>query len=175
MSIVAPNPRSGPFIAAEWAAANGQKTVELLMRRSRKFPAMEMRREGDRIVVGSGPLGIEFEAGEEGREEAILTHLLRTATVETVREHLRGVDLGPLVAALEGGASVVTGERVTAEEVLAALPDLDDEGALYDEVAQRLGATSPGERAGAAELALEGLYLARKVDKDSDGESVVYG
>ncbi|GAB3117742.1 sigma 54-interacting transcriptional regulator [Janibacter alkaliphilus] len=118
---------------------------------------------------------IEFEAGEEGREAAILTHLLRTATVEAVREHLRGIDLAPLVAALEGGASVATGERVTAAEVLAALPDLDDDGALYDEVAERLQASTPGERAGAVELALEGLYLARKVDKDSDGESVVYG
>ena len=31
---------------------------------------------------------IEFETGEEGREAEILTHLLRTATAETVRQHL---------------------------------------------------------------------------------------
>lgn len=118
---------------------------------------------------------IEFEAGEEGREAAVLTHLLRTATVEAVRERLRGVDLGPLVAAVEEGASVTTGDRVTADEVLAALPDLGDDDALYDEIADRLDAQDVGERAGAVELALEGLYLARKVDKDSDGGSVVYG
>src|SRR5699024_9848926 len=66
---------------------------------------------------------VEFEAGEEGREQAVLTHLLRMATVESVREHLRGVDLAPLVTVLEGGASITTGERVTAEELLTALPD----------------------------------------------------
>jgi len=118
---------------------------------------------------------VEFEAGEEGREQAVLTHLLRMATVESVREHLRGVDLAPLVTVLEGGASITTGERVTAEELLTALPDLEDGGALYGEVAERLAASTPGERAGAAELALEGLYLARKVDKDTDGDTTVYG
>ena len=33
---------------------------------------------------------IEFETGEEGRETEVLTHLLRTAMAETVREHFRG-------------------------------------------------------------------------------------
>ena len=37
---------------------------------------------------------IEFESGEEGREDEILDHLLRTATAETVRAHLRGIDFG---------------------------------------------------------------------------------
>ena len=38
---------------------------------------------------------IEFESGEEGREREMLTHLLRTAIAETVRQHLRGIDLAP--------------------------------------------------------------------------------
>ncbi|WP_372493342.1 magnesium chelatase [Janibacter melonis] len=118
---------------------------------------------------------IEFEAGEEGREDAILTHLLRSATVDAVRERLRGVDLAALVEAIADGASVTTGDRVTADELLSSLPDLDDDDALYDAIADRFAATDAGERAGAVELALEGLYLARKVDKDSDGSSVVYG
>ena len=42
---------------------------------------------------------IEFETGEEGREDEILTHLLRTATAETVREHFRGLDFALLVEA----------------------------------------------------------------------------
>jgi magnesium chelatase subunit I len=64
---------------------------------------------------------IEFESGEEGREAEVLAHLLRTATAETVREHLRGIDLGPLVAALDG-RTVTTGEQVTAREFLDGLP-----------------------------------------------------
>ena len=49
------------------------------------------------------------------------------------------------------------------------------ESELYDEVCDRLGATNDGQRAGAIELALEGLYLARKVGKDTDGSETVYG
>jgi magnesium chelatase subunit I len=117
---------------------------------------------------------IEFESGEEGREDEVLTHLLRTATAETVRNHFRGLDFGLLVQAIEAGAMVTTGEQVTARDFLTGLPTLG-ESELYDEVCDRLGATNDGQRAGAIELALEGLYLARRVGKDTDGSETVYG
>ncbi len=117
---------------------------------------------------------IEFESGEEGREEEILTHLLRTATAETVRAHFRGLDFAVLVDAIEAGAMVTTGEQVTARDFLTGLPVLG-ESELYDDVCDRLGAENDGQRAGAIELALEGLYLARKVGKDTDGSETVYG
>jgi magnesium chelatase subunit I len=122
---------------------------------------------------------VEFETGEEGREDEILTHLLRTATAETVREHLAGLDLGMLVDALEDDAAVVTGEQVSAADFLASLPELPpveaSESDLYDQIADRLGATNDGQRAGAIELALEGLYLARRVAKDESAGETVYG
>ena len=117
---------------------------------------------------------IEFETGEEGRESDILTHLLRTATADAVRQHLGGLDFGPLVAAIEAGAMVTTGEQVPARQFLEELPVLG-ESELYDDVCDRLGATGDGERAAAIEFALEGLYLARKVGKDTDGSETVYG
>jgi magnesium chelatase subunit I len=117
---------------------------------------------------------IEFESGEEDRADEILEHLLRTATAETVRAHFRGLDFGVLVDALEGGVMVTTGEQVTARDFLAGLPSLG-ESELYDEVCSRLGATTDGERAGAIELALEGLYLARRISKDSGGGEAAYG
>jgi magnesium chelatase subunit I len=117
---------------------------------------------------------IEFESGEEGREDEILTHLLRTATAETVRAHFRGLDFTLLVDAIESGAMVTTGEQVTARDFLTGLPVLG-ESELYDDVCDRLDATNDGQRAGAIELALEGLYLARKIGKDSDGSETIYG
>ena len=117
---------------------------------------------------------IEFETGEQGRESEVLTHLLRTATADTVRAHFRGIDFGPLVAVIEAGASVATGERVTAGEFLEGLPPLG-ESPMYDEVADRLDAGTDGERAAAVELALEGLYLARTIGKDTEGSATVYG
>jgi magnesium chelatase subunit I len=117
---------------------------------------------------------IEFETGEEGRENEILTHLLRTAIAETVRHTFRGLDFALLVEALENGLMVTTGEQVTARDFLTGLPVLG-ESELYDEICDRVGATNDGQRAGAIELALEGLYLARKISKESGGGEVVYG
>lgn len=113
---------------------------------------------------------LEFESGEEGREQAVLEHLLRRATADTASRALGGIDVGPLVAAVEN-AAVTTGERVSAKAVLAALPDLP----VIDAIAQRLGAESDGERAAALELALEALYLAKRIDKTSDEGETVYG
>ncbi|WP_344354914.1 sigma 54-interacting transcriptional regulator [Brachybacterium phenoliresistens] len=117
---------------------------------------------------------VEFEPGEEGREHEILEHLLRTATAEAVRGHLAGLDLGPLVDAFDGTRTLTTGERVPAQEVLDSLPALSDPG-LYDAIAQRLDADGPGARAGAIELALEGLYLVRRLSKDSGDGETIYG
>lgn len=117
---------------------------------------------------------IEFETGEEGREVEILTHLLRTSIAATVREHFRGIDMGLLVQAVEKGRTVATGTQVTAEEFLAGLPSLG-ESELYDRITERLGAGSPGEAASAIELALEGLFLARRIGKESGGGEAIYG
>jgi magnesium chelatase subunit I len=113
---------------------------------------------------------VEFESGEEGRETEILTHLLRRATADTARERLGGIDMSSIVNAVEQGKPVVTGDRITAKALLDELPELP----ILDEIAERLGASSDGERASAAELALEGLYLARRIAKDTgdDGQTV---
>ncbi len=117
---------------------------------------------------------VEFESGEEGRERDVLAHLLRTATAETCRARLGGIDLGLLVEAIEDGALVTTGERVPARDLLDGLPVLG-ESDVYERIAAKVGASTVGERASAVELALEGLYLARRIGKDSvDGETV-YG
>lgn len=123
---------------------------------------------------------VEFETGEEGREAEILRHALRRATADTVRERLAGLEMGPLVDALDGTRTVTTGERVTAAALLADLPELTAPG-LYDEIAERMGAggedgvDGDGERAGAIELALEGLFLARQLSKDSGDGETIYG
>ncbi len=121
---------------------------------------------------------IEFESGEEGREGEILTHLLRTATAETVRHSFRGLDFALLVEAVEDGATITTGGSVTARDVLTGLPVLG-ESDLYDQICERVngegGGRTDGETAAAIELALEGLFLARKIGKDSDGTETVYG
>lgn len=116
---------------------------------------------------------LEFASGEEGRETEHMVHLLRRATADTARARLRGIDLNPLAEAVSGHP-VRTGERVPAGEVVAALPSV---GTLT-EIANRLdasGTEDPGRMASAAELALELLYLTRRLTKDeTDDDSVSY-
>ncbi|MGQ0482770.1 MAG: ATP-binding protein [Pseudonocardia sp.] len=117
---------------------------------------------------------LEFESGEEGREQEILAHLLRKATAETARARLGGLDLNPLAEAV-AQHPVRTGERVPAAVVVEALPRVP----VLTEVARRLGAEgteAPGPMASAAELALELLFLTRRLAKDaSDDDTVRYG
>ena len=114
---------------------------------------------------------LEFESGEEGRELAVLEHLLRRATADTAQKVLGGIDVGPLLAAVEAGSAVTTGEQVPAKDVLAALPGLP----VVEKIAERLNAETDGERAAALELALEALYLAKKIDKNTAEGETVYG
>ena len=114
---------------------------------------------------------LEFESGEEGREQAVLEHLLRRATADTAQRLLGGIDVGPIVTAVEHGSPVTTGERVSAREVLAALPEVP----AVAEIQRRLGAQSEGQRAAAIELALEALFLAKRIDKVSGEGETVYG
>jgi len=118
---------------------------------------------------------LEFAAGEEGREQEILDHLLRRATADTARARLRGVDLTPLAEAVTRHP-LRTGDRIPAVDVVSALPKV----AVLTVVGQRLGATGtedPGPMASAAELALELLFLTRKLAKEpsDDGDTVSYG
>ncbi|WP_260194933.1 sigma 54-interacting transcriptional regulator [Actinophytocola gossypii] len=117
---------------------------------------------------------LEFESGEEGREIEHLVHLLRRAVAETARDRFAGLDLEPLVDVVVDGHLVATGERVPAGEVLAALPELP----VLHEVAARLDVSPsdpPGRIAAAVELALESLYLRRRLAKDSSEDTAVYG
>jgi magnesium chelatase subunit I len=88
---------------------------------------------------------------------------------------LRGVDLTALAEAVTR-RPLRTGDRVPAMEVVAALPNVS----VLTEIGHRLGAggtEDPGPMASAAELALELLFLTRKLAKEpsDDGDTVSYG
>ncbi len=167
--------RSG--VSARFAVAAAETVAAAALRRSAltgEEPAVA--RPVDLATVPSVLRGkLEFEPGEEGRETDHLVHLLRRAIAETARERFAGVDLMPLADAVADGHLVTTGERVPGRDVLAAIPELP---LLYD-VAGRAGADPdidpPGRIAAAVELALEALYLSKRLAKDADDENTVYG
>ena len=79
---------------------------------------------------------LEFEAGEEGREDEVLVHLLRRSIADTARARLAGLNLRALAEVVSDGHPVATGDRVHAGDILAALPELP----ILHEVATRMGA-----------------------------------
>ncbi len=175
--------RSG--VSARFAVAGAETVAAAALRRAALTGEDHaVARPVDLEAVPSVLRGkLEFESGYDqpsenhtARDEQgeVLTHLLRRAVADTARARLRGLDLAPLAAAVSEGHRVATGERVPATEVLAALPELP----VLHEVATRLGAAPdgpPGPIAAAVELALESLYLTRKLGKDVEDGRTVYG
>jgi magnesium chelatase subunit I len=115
---------------------------------------------------------VEFEVSEEGRETEVLEHLLRRATAETFRATLGSADLSPLLAKFSDGGRVESSDLLPATDLLRRIGEV----AGLAKIMERLGADgaeSPGQAAAALEFALEGLYLMRRLSKDSaDGSSV---
>ncbi len=114
---------------------------------------------------------VEFEVSEEGREAEVLEHLLRRATADTFRAHLGSADLSGLVARFAEGASVESSDLLPASDLLRRIGEVPG----LAKIMERLdgGGESFGQAAAALEFALEGLYLMRRLSKDSvDGGSV---
>ena len=121
---------------------------------------------------------VEFDDADEGREFEVLDHLLRRAIVETYRSRLAGLDLRPLQERFDGGLTVSTGDTVGAQELLGQLGPIPVLSALLDRLEPDgvgEGPTAVGIAASVVEFALEGLYLNRRLAKDSDGSRTVYG
>jgi magnesium chelatase subunit I len=116
---------------------------------------------------------VEFEVSEEGREQEVLEHLLRRATADTFRARLGSADLSGLLTLFEGGGTVETGELVAATDLLGRVGEVTG----LAKIMQRLGmdgSESLGQAAAAVEFALEGLYLMRRLSKDTVDGGAVY-
>jgi magnesium chelatase subunit I len=167
--------RSG--VSARFAIAAAETVAASALRRAGLLGENEpVARIGDTVSVTSTLRGkVEFESGEEGREIEILGHLLRTATAETFRARLAGLDLSGFTDLVAEGEVIETGELVAAEELLRQVGTVPGLAKVLD----RLGlgdAPSRGEAAAGIEFALEGLYLTRRLSKElrEDGRTA-YG
>jgi magnesium chelatase subunit I len=121
---------------------------------------------------------VEFDDADEGREFEVLEHLLRRAIVETYRSRLAGLDLRPLQERFDGGLTVTTGDGVPAPELLSQIGPVPVLSGLLDRLEPDgvgEGPTAVGLAAAVVEFALEGLYLNRRLAKDTDGTRTVYG
>jgi magnesium chelatase subunit I len=118
---------------------------------------------------------VEFDHLEEGRELEILGHLLKRSVAETYRARLGGADVSGLLAKFDDGTTVETGELVPAAELLTRVGTVPGLAQLMRRLGIDDGAESPGLAAATLEFALEGLHLAKKLDKDEVPGRAVYG
>jgi magnesium chelatase subunit I len=167
--------RSG--VSARFAIAAAETVAASALRRAGLRGERDaVARICDTVSVTSTLRGkVEFDSGEEGRETEILGHLLRTATAETFRARLAGLDLSAFTALVADEKSIETGDLVAAEDLLAQVGPVPGLAKVLD----RLGlgdAPNAGEAASGVEFVLEGLHLTRRLSKDlTDDGRTVYG
>ena len=121
---------------------------------------------------------VEFDDADEGREFEVLDHLLRRAIAETYRARLAGLDLRPLQEKFDGGLLVESGDTVSADRLLEQVGSVPGLSALLERLEPDgigEGGAAVGVAAAVVEFALEGLYLNKRLAKESSGNRTVYG
>jgi magnesium chelatase subunit I len=129
-------------------------------------------------VIASTVGKVELESiGDEAPEERVVERLITKALYATFTRRVTLDELDPVVEAFEDGFIVETGERTPSREYVAwarEVPGL--QGAVRDlgtfDVTD--GAEEPAVVASAVEFLLEGLHLARRINKERVAGGVVY-
>lgn len=166
------NQRSG--VSVRFSIGNLETVAASAVRRAIRAGEPEaVPRPCDLPAALQSSLGrIEFESYDEGREVEIMERMLRQAELDVYRRKLGGFDLSKIVARFDQGLEVDTGDLVPGKEFLeqlGAVPGLA-------QIMRRLGIEeeSPGQAAAALELALEGLHLSKRLNKDAMRNGIRY-
>jgi magnesium chelatase subunit I len=166
------NQRSG--VSVRYSIGNLETMVASAVRRAARTGEPEaVPRLVDLPAVLMGSLGrVEFDAVEEGREEDILLRATKSAVLEVFRRRLAGFDFGPLLSRFDGDFAAETNDLMSSQDFLAQFGDLPGLAKLLG----RLGVEeeSPGVAASALELALEGLHLSRRLNREAAGRVGAY-
>lgn len=129
-------------------------------------------RVSDLDAIAASTAGkIEIETIDDGREGQVLERIVKTAVLGIFRSRVRPEQLGEVVRAFEGGLIIDAGEDVPAEryaDVLSSIP------ALAPVLADLGVGESPASIASGIELVLEGLHLAKRLNKDALGTHAGY-
>lgn len=123
-------------------------------------------------LVASTAGKIEIESVDDGREGAVFEQILRGSVLQVFKRRVSGDKTREVVAAFEAGAVANTGEDVSSADLLAfaaQVPELRTLAVMLGD-----GDESPAAVASAVEFVLEGLHLAKRLNKDSHGGRAVY-
>jgi magnesium chelatase subunit I len=129
-------------------------------------------------VVASTVGKIELESvGDDAPEDRIVERLITKALYATFTRHVELESLEPVVEAFEDGFVVETGERTPSKEYVAWMREVPGMSQAVDRLGAydvTDGAEEPAVVASAVEFLLEGLHLARRINKERIASGVVY-
>jgi magnesium chelatase subunit I len=117
---------------------------------------------------------IELESVEEGREEKVIEELVKKAVATVYARRMRGGDLDALLHSFEEGLSVRAGADMPSADYVKVVKAVKPLQAAIHHLGLSAG-TSPAEIASAVEFVLEGLHLARRLNRLRDGGAWSYG
>ena len=123
-------------------------------------------------LVASTAGKIEIESVDEGREGAVFEQIVRGAVLQVFKRRVSGDKTKQVLAAFESGAVANTGEDVTSAELVKFAADVPELRTLATSLVA--GDESPAAIASAVEFVLEGLHLAKRLNKDASGGRAVY-
>jgi magnesium chelatase subunit I len=129
-------------------------------------------------VVASTVGKVELETvGDESPEDRIVERLITKALHTTFSRRVSVDDLEGVVEAFEDGFTVETGDRTPSREYVAWMREVPGLSMAVDRLGAydvTDGAEEPAVVASAVEFLLEGLHLARRINKDRSGAGTVY-
>ena len=129
-------------------------------------------------VIASTAGKVELETvGDESPEDRIVERLITKAIYATFNRHVSVDDLEPVVEAFDDGFTVETGERTPSRQYVEWMREIPGLAGAVDQLGTydvTDGAEEPAVVASAVEFLLEGLHLARRINKERMAGGTVY-
>jgi len=170
--------RSG--VSVRVSVANTEVLEAAAIKRAvRLGEALAAPRVSDLGAVVATTVGkVELESvGDEAPEERIVERLITKALYATFTRHVAIEALEPVIEAFEEGFVVEIGDRTPSREYVAwarEVPGLSDAVRKLGAFDVTDGAEEPAVVASAVEFLLEGLHLARRLNKERVAGATIY-
>ncbi len=170
------NQRSG--VSVRLSVSNYEAVVANAVRRSLSSGVeVAVPRIGDLAAIAATTSGkIEVESFEDGSEGRIIDALLRSSVHTTFVDAVDPTLHGPIVEAFEAGVTADVGGDVEPAAYVALLDEVPALQAAVDALLEddEIDREHPLVIASAIELVLEGLHLAKRLNKNVHGGSAQY-
>ena len=165
------NQRSG--VSVRLGVANYETLVAAAARRSLRTGEGEaVPRISDLTALVSSTSGkVELDSLEDDAEGEVVARLTRQAVLAVFRDRVDPADLGRAVAELDDGSAVEVGDDLPS---LSYVESLDRLPGLRAPTVKLAGPESAAALAAAAELVLEGLHLAKRLNKHATAHGARY-